>query len=276
MRPSKIRGPAAASPTAIQTFNFHGDELAVVPDGRAAYVVVRRVCEALGVSYQGQIDKLKADPSICLKMILTQMPGDDQAREVACVEVRSLPLWLATIHPSKVKQDVRAKLVAYKLECADVLADHFIGKRAVAPTLDATAILAALDKVLAPVMAAIAAQNDRLAALEDRVRDNGILAVEKVNAVKARVVSCAADLAKCGLEKRRAASLRIHKRLKMRVGWFGDHCRLDNMPARHEAEMLRELEIIEHETRGKVESARQLRLPNLTLVGNANSRKNTG
>lgn len=126
-----------------------------------------------------------------------------------------------------------------------------------APALGAAVIVDALNKVLAPFAAAMAAQNDRLAALEDQVRNAGLLSPERTNAIKARVSSVAADLAKFGVEKRRAASLRIHKRLKMRVGWYGDHCRLDNMPARHEAEVLRELEIIEHETRGAVGSARQ-------------------
>jgi ribosomal protein S5 len=45
------------------------------------------------------------------------------------------------------------------------------------------------------------------------------------------------------------------------------------MPARHEADILRELEIIEHETRGKVEGARQLKFPTLTLVGNSNGKR---
>jgi hypothetical protein len=70
------------------------------------------------------------------------------------------------------------------------------------------------------------------AAIEIRQRESGVLAPERVNAIKARAASCASDLAKFGVEKRRAASLRIHKRLKMRVGWYGDRCRLDNMPAR--------------------------------------------
>lgn len=126
-----------------------------------------------------------------------------------------------------------------------------------APALDAAVIVDALNKVLAPFAAAMAAQNDRLAALEDQVRNAGLLSPERTNAIKARVSSVAGDLAKFGVEKRRAASLRIHKRLKMRVGWYGDHCRLDNMPARHEAEVLRELEIIEHEARGAIASSRQ-------------------
>ena len=117
-----------AQSSTLVKFLFDGDELDVVP-GVEVSVVVRRICDVLGVSYQGQIEKLKADPSTCLKMILTQIPGDDQRREVACVPIRTLPLWLATIHPSKVKPEARDKLIKYKLEAAEVLADHFIGPR---------------------------------------------------------------------------------------------------------------------------------------------------
>ena len=44
--------------------------------------MIRRVCEALGVSYQGQIEKLKSDPSIWLRIILRQIDGADQRREI--------------------------------------------------------------------------------------------------------------------------------------------------------------------------------------------------
>jgi hypothetical protein len=279
MKQVKTTTATAASSAAIQTFNFHGDMLDVVPDGARLWVSVRRVCEALGVDTGGQLAKLKPKPWACMEFISMQVDGDVQRREVAMIDLDGLPMWLATIEPSRVAEHVRGKLVRYQREAAAVLRDHFLGTpvTAVAPALDTATLIAALDKVLSPVMSAIAAQNDRLAALEERVRDNGILAPEKVSAVKARAASCAANLAALGLEKRRAASLRIHKRLKMRVGWYGDRCRLDNMPARHEAEVIRELEIIEHETRGKVESARQLKLPHLTLVpGNANAAKKSG
>jgi hypothetical protein len=110
-------------------FRFHGDDLEVIRGEGTADIIIRRFCEALGVSFQGQIEKLKADPSISIKMILMQVPGDIQRREVACLDIRSIPLWLATIHPSKVAPELRAKLIAYKREAAEVLADHFLGPR---------------------------------------------------------------------------------------------------------------------------------------------------
>lgn len=78
------------------TFNFHGDQLDVVPYRRTVHVVIRRVCKVLGVAFEAQLRKLRNDPSICVIMMVTQNHGDDQRRAVACIDHRSLPLWLAT------------------------------------------------------------------------------------------------------------------------------------------------------------------------------------
>ncbi len=132
--------------------------------------------------------------------------------------------------------------------------------------------LAPLSAGFAAVAKMLADMNDRVAALEARSRD-GRIGPEQANAIKARVRFCAKSLAAVGAEKVRAASMRMHKRLKMKVGWYGDRCRLDNLPARHEADVLHELDIIEHETRGRIEGARQLKLPHLSLVGNSNGKR---
>jgi hypothetical protein len=113
----------------LLSFRFQGDELQVIPAEGTVHVVIRRVCEALGVDFSRQLRKLKEDPASCVVMMSMQIPGDDQRREVACLDLRSLPLWLATIHPSKVAPELRPKLVAYKLEAAEVLAEHFLGRR---------------------------------------------------------------------------------------------------------------------------------------------------
>jgi len=114
---------------------------------------------------------------------------------------------------------------------------------------------------VASLAAAMAQIVQRLTALEARSENPGLLSPERASAIKARVRFCARSLAQLGIEKVRKASFRMHRRLKMVAHWSGDFCRLDNMPARHEADVLRELEIIEHETNGIVAQARQLRLP---------------
>lgn len=99
------------------------------------FVPIRPVCEALGISPQGQLARLRSKPWACIKMILSQMPGDDQARQVAFVDLRSLPMWLATIEPSRVRPEARGALLAYQQEAAAVLAAHFLGAPLDAPAV---------------------------------------------------------------------------------------------------------------------------------------------
>lgn len=110
-------------------FSFHGDDLDVLPANGRVWVSVRRVCEALGVDVSGQLKKLKAKPWGSVEFISMQVDGDDQRRDIAMLDLDALPMWLATIEPSRVAEDVREKLVAYQREAARVLADHFLGKR---------------------------------------------------------------------------------------------------------------------------------------------------
>lgn len=113
--------------TDLIKFDFQGDQLDVVPEGEKVWVGIRRVCESLGVSFSKQLRKLKSDPSMGVAFKATPSAGGIQ--ETACIDLRSLPLWLATIHPKRVRVDIAEKLIAYKRECADALADHFLGRR---------------------------------------------------------------------------------------------------------------------------------------------------
>ena len=114
--------------TAIQTIDFHGDELACIrdPDGRRLWVVVRRVCEALGPDESGQRQKLQKAAWAVTELISATGP-DGKRYESFCIELDSLPMWLATIHASRVAPHVRPKLERYQREARDVLAAHFLG-----------------------------------------------------------------------------------------------------------------------------------------------------
>ncbi len=198
---NKNHSPKPDATTAITKFVFHGDELDVIPMGVEVYVAIRRVCEALGVSFSRQLRKLKTDPAISVVTMATQVENDDQRRDVACLELHSLPLWLATIHPSKVKPAVREKLVAYRRECAEVLADHFLGKRSAAtsdpvpPQFFAWIInrLGDQDRLLTEMLGAIKLLHDLSLDTAKQVRllfaRDGVIRGEDVDRLKAMVVT---------------------------------------------------------------------------------------
>jgi hypothetical protein len=107
---------------------FHGDTLDACGTCREdAEVSIRRVCENLGLSMQGQFKKLQGKSWATVNQKL-MVADDNKPREVATIALKSLPMWLATIDPRKVKEQFREKLARYQNECADVLARHFLEK----------------------------------------------------------------------------------------------------------------------------------------------------
>lgn len=141
------------SPTSLARVPFRGGFIEAAQLDGEVWVPIRPVCDALGVSLQGQLAKLRGKPWACIKMILSQMPGDDQTRQLAAVDLRSLPLWLATIEPSRVKPEARPALVTYQREAAEVLYRHFLAPPAPikVPTIPGTIEAARIEALEARV-----------------------------------------------------------------------------------------------------------------------------
>lgn len=115
--------------TALTTFDFHGDRLDVVQDGETIWVSVRRISEALGIDEEPQRKKLKRKAWAVTSLKEATGP-DGKTYETFCISHRSLPMWLATIEPSRsTAPELADKLRRFQTEAADVLADHFLGRR---------------------------------------------------------------------------------------------------------------------------------------------------
>ena len=124
------RQSAPASPLVLVRVPYqHGDLLAAggdYPDEWDRPVPLRPFCDRLGIALSPQLRKLKSVQWTCVTRLVTQIPDDDQAREVACLPLRALPMWLVTISASRVAPGARKVLEAYQCEAAEVLRRHFI------------------------------------------------------------------------------------------------------------------------------------------------------
>jgi prophage antirepressor-like protein len=116
----------------VQVFNFHGAQLEVVMRGSDLFVSVRRVCDALGIAPNMQIEKLKTK-SWTNDMMIISLDEAGRAFSQFMLHIESLPMWLATISEKKVSEAARPKLLAFQKEAARVLADHFLGQRSRVP-----------------------------------------------------------------------------------------------------------------------------------------------
>ena len=107
---------------------FHAETLLVIEDHLGdRFVVLRPIVEALGLNWSGQYLRLNRHPvlSSTVCMMQTQVPGDDQQREVVSLPIEQFHGWLFTIDASRVKPEAKDKLIAYQMECFDVLHSYF-------------------------------------------------------------------------------------------------------------------------------------------------------
>lgn len=105
---------------------FQGDTLTYMIQGGEQMVPMRPICENLGLDWKSQHRKLTSGdrPWGCGHMTTHDASG--RAQEMLCLPVFMLPAWLFSVSPSKVRPELRDKLVAYQAECARVLYRHFM------------------------------------------------------------------------------------------------------------------------------------------------------
>lgn len=108
---------------------FHGQKIEAVWDGKDVWVVVKRICENLGINHSNQIKKIKANQSYADLQSDITLQHESGAKQTSCLHLEALTLWLASIQPNRVKEEVRDSLIKYQRECMKVLTEHFFGKK---------------------------------------------------------------------------------------------------------------------------------------------------
>lgn len=165
-----------AQSTELVKVPFHGDVIeAVKTEGGKIMVSLKRVCESLGVDVEGQRKKLAGCPWATTVMI-SAVADDGKRRQLAMIDHETLPMWLTTIHPSKVKASIREKLVQYQCEAKAVLAAWFLGSSADLPALAAEFAevktrLAKLEEANFAATLSLAVERERVRVVEAEVDD---------------------------------------------------------------------------------------------------------
>ena len=117
---------------------FYGDELLMVEHHGEPYVALKPICQNLGVDLMGQWRKISQDEKRWQPVKLSVKAQDGKLREMLCIPLRKLPAWLMSISPSKVKPEIREKLVRYQEECDRVLWEYWSRMRGSPPPARAT------------------------------------------------------------------------------------------------------------------------------------------
>jgi hypothetical protein len=117
----------------ITAVPFHADRLLVVERDGEPFVPMKPIAEAMGLAWQAQHAKLKANPARWgITEIVIPSAGGEQA--MSCLPLPRVFGWLMTISPNKVKPELREKVIAYQTECDRVLWQHWSGRHRKAET----------------------------------------------------------------------------------------------------------------------------------------------
>jgi hypothetical protein len=101
---------------------FRNTTLFLVDIDGTPYTPMKPIVEGMGLDWASQFTKIKSNQRFASAIVITTMIAEDgKQREMVCFPLRKLPGWLMTIHPNKVKPDIRETVIAYQNECDDVL-----------------------------------------------------------------------------------------------------------------------------------------------------------
>lgn len=112
----------------VTTFDFHGDLLFVLERDGERWLPIAPICNALGIAPQMQRKRIQNDPILVEGGIVTILPSPGGPQETYCLRLDLVHGWLFTIDESRVKPEVRDRVLLYKRECYRALYEHFAGK----------------------------------------------------------------------------------------------------------------------------------------------------
>lgn len=149
----------ALVPVDVRQFTFYEDEITVVllevEGRRQVYVVLRPLCQYLGLSWSSQLQRIREDDvlteGITSVLLSNTEVGHRQRYKMIGLKLELLPGWLFSFSPKRVRADLQDKIKRYRRECYRVLWDAF-WRGELFP-----------DELLPPPTTTIVAANDPLA-----------------------------------------------------------------------------------------------------------------
>lgn len=89
-------------------------------------IAIKPICEALGINYSTQLEKLKSDEILNTTISLRGTVGaDGKPRDMLTMPYKYVFGWLFTINPKNVKEEARETVQRYRMECYEALFNHF-------------------------------------------------------------------------------------------------------------------------------------------------------
>ncbi len=111
-----------ASPVSI---NFHGTSIPTFNVEGVIRVAMKPICDAIGLGWQSQWHRIKRHPVLSKGVVMMTTPSKGGIQKHLTLPLNKLNGWLFGVDASRVKPEIREKLVEYQEECFDALSDYW-------------------------------------------------------------------------------------------------------------------------------------------------------
>jgi ferritin-like metal-binding protein YciE len=102
------------------------------------YLPVKPLCTALGVNWPSQRQKIMADEVLAESTRTLRLKTRGGPQNLVCMDVEAIPMWLAGIEPSRVRADLRDRLITYKRWVRKTVYDAFARETGIETALSAS------------------------------------------------------------------------------------------------------------------------------------------
>ena len=121
--------------------------LAARIDTSEIYLPIRPICTALGIQWATQRRKIMSDDVLAESTRTLRLETRGGPQNLVCMDVEAIPLWLAGIEPSRVRADLRDRLMAYKRWVRKVVYEAFARETGIVPSATAAPVSVHPDAV---------------------------------------------------------------------------------------------------------------------------------
>lgn len=105
---------------------INNQELVIISENVGKFVPIKPICDALGIAFERQYQKLKDDEDLSSTITLrVTVAADGKQREMVCLPLEFIFGWLFTISPKNVAPEAKEPVRRYRMECYKALFDHF-------------------------------------------------------------------------------------------------------------------------------------------------------
>lgn len=108
------------------TVPFHDQSLTAALIDGIAHVAMKPICENIGLDWFSQMKRIKRNPILNEGKVIMTSPSNGGIQEMLMLPIKYLNGWLFGVDASRVKPEIKERLLEYQRECFDVLANHFM------------------------------------------------------------------------------------------------------------------------------------------------------